>query len=230
MRFSFTIISILTILTTGTAQKTDLDYINSDKFEPDGQIKGIGLIEVDLERDYYGRDLIVYDTKGKPKIIIRVTDNDVTTKVGDKLYSRNDNSNPFKPRFFGSNPDYFSLIFDCTKTTDKYYQVIVDQNTNETGFIKKEDSLFKFETVLEYVNEWTTLGFDFDRTQNPLRQEPFDNSTVISNDDQKKYRIWRAEKIEMKGDWLKVKTKDKEEGWVKWRQGDKIIIRLYFAC
>jgi hypothetical protein len=98
------------------------------------------------------------------------------------------------------------------------------------GLIKKVDSLFKFETVSTYVSEWTTLGLDFDRLQNPLRQEPSDNAAVILNEDTKKYKIWRAEKIEMKGDWLKVKTKDKKEGWIRWRRDDKIIIQLYFAC
>ena len=78
------------------------------------------------------------------------------------------------------------------------------------------------------MTEWTTLGFDFDRNENPLRTEPLDNSTVIPNNS--KYKIWRAEKIELKGDWIKVKTSDKEEGWVKWKQGNEIIIRLYFAC
>jgi hypothetical protein len=230
MRYGFTILTTLTLLTTATAQKTDLDYIDADKFEPDGQIRGIGLVEAELGRESFDKDLIIYDSKGEPKIIIRATDDNVTTKIGGKSFSRNDITNPFNPRLFVRNPDYFRLIFDCTKSTDKYYQVIIDQKTNETGFIKKTDSSFKFETVVEYVTEWTEMGLDFDRTQNPLRQEPSYKATVISNDEQKKYKIWRAEKIEMKGDWLKVKTSDKEEGWIKWRQGNKIIIRLYFAC
>ncbi len=230
MRFGFTILSILTVLTSATAQKTDLDFINADKFEPDGQIKGIGLVKIELGRESFDKDLIIYDSKGTPKIIIRATDDDVVTKIGGKTYSRNDNANPFNPRFFVDNPDYFRLIFDCTKSTDKNYQVIIDQKTNEVGFIKKADSLFKFETAAEYVSEWTSGSFDFDRTQNPLRQEPSDNATVISNVDQKKYKIWRAEKIEMKGDWIKVKIRDNEEGWIRWRQGDKIVIKIYFAC
>ncbi|MBI3218790.1 MAG: hypothetical protein HYZ44_04705 [Bacteroidetes bacterium] len=230
MRFAFTILSILTALTTATAQKEDLDYINSYQFEPDGPIRGIGLIEIDWERDYLGKDLIIYDSKGKPKITIRVTDSDVTTKLGDKSFSRNNDANPFNPRLFGDNPDYFRLIFDCTKSTNKYYEVVVNQNTNETGLIKRADSLFKFETVIEYVNDWISLGLDFDRIENPLRQEPSDNAAIILNDDLKKYKIWRAEKIEMKGDWIKIKTRDNEEGWIRWRLYDQIIIKLYFAC
>jgi len=220
---------MLTILTTGTAQKTDLDYINADKFEPDGQIKGIGVVEINLGRDSFDKDLIVYDSKGKPKITIRATEEDVVAKIGGKSFSRHDNAIPFNPRLFGNNPDYFRLIFDCTKSIGMYYQVIVDQKTHEIGFIKKADSSFRFETMFEYVSEWTTIGLDFDRTENPLRQQPSDNATVISNDDQKKYKIWRGEKIEMEGDWIKVKIRDNEQGWIRWRQGDKIIIKIYFA-
>lgn len=51
-----------------------------------------------------------------------------------------------------------------------YYQVIVDpKEPHEIGFIKKADSSFRFETTFEYVSEWTTIGLDFDRTENPLR-------------------------------------------------------------
>jgi hypothetical protein len=190
----------------------------------------VGLVAIDLERNHLENDLIIYDSNRKPKVVVRQTEHDVTTKFGGKSYSRNDHSNPFSPRLFVDNPDYFRLIFDCLKSTGKYYQVTINQSTNEIGFIKKADSLFKFQTVIEYVSEWTTLGLDFDRTQNPLRQEPSDNATVISNDDQKKYKIWRAEKLEMKGDWMKVKIRDKEEGWIRWRLADRILIHIYFAC
>jgi hypothetical protein len=230
MRFGFTILTTLMLLTTARAQKTDLDFINENKFEPEGEIKGIGLVEINLGRDSFDKDLIVYDSNEEPRIIITATDDNVVTKIGGKSFSRNDNTNPFNPRLFGNNPGYFRLIFDCTKSTDKYYQVIIDQKTNETGFIKKADRTFKFVTVVEYVTEWTEMGLDFDRTKNALRQEPFDNATVILNDKQKKIKIWTAEKIELKGDWIKIKTADEEEGWIKWRQGNQIIIRLYFAC
>lgn len=230
MRFWFTILKLLTLLTTAIAQKTDLDYLNADKFEPDGQINGIGMVEINLGRDSSDKDLIIYDSLGKPKIIIRATEDDVVAKIAGQSFSRHDNAIPFNPRLFVNNPDYFRLILDCTKLTDKYYEVIIDQTTNELGFIKKTDGSFRFETVVEYVTQWTETGLDFDRSQNPLRQEPADNATVISNEELKKYTIWRAEKIEIEGDWIKVKTTDNKEGWIRWRQGNKIIIRLYFVC
>jgi hypothetical protein len=149
MRFTFTILVILLVQTSGTTQnlnKTELDFINADAFEPDGQIKGIGLVELNLNIHYYDKDLAIYDSNGNPKATIRVTDSDVVTKYGEKIYSRNDNSNPLSPRHFVDNPDYFRLIFDCLKTTDQYYQVILNNRTNETGFIKIADSSFKFET------------------------------------------------------------------------------------
>jgi hypothetical protein len=51
--------------------------------------------------------------------------------------------------------DSFSIV---QKLDDNYYQVIIDQKTNEIGFIKKIDRAFRFETVVEYVNEWTEMG------------------------------------------------------------------------
>jgi hypothetical protein len=231
MRFGFTIISLLTILTTGTAQKTDLDFINADKFEPEGKMRGIGMVTVNsMDTTHYKNDLVIYDSHGKPKIIIRITEDDVTTKIGSKTYHYNERLPQFDPREYTPHPDYFVLIFDCIKTTDHYYQVTINQKTKENGFIKKSDNKFIFETFEQYINDWASTAFDFDRSKNPLRTEPSDNSRIVLNENLDKYKIWRVEKIELKGEWLKVKTLDKEEGWIRWKSGNKIIIKLYFVC
>ena len=73
--------------------------------------------------------------------------------------------------------------------------------------------------------------FDFNRSTNPLRKSPSDKSENINNDKLTKYKIWSAEKISIKGDWMEITIEDTEEkGWIRWRQGNQILIRMYYAC
>ena len=71
------------------------------------------------------------------------------------------------------------------------------------------------------------VGFDFNRETNPLRESPIENSSIIKHPDQDKYKIWDGESLEVKDNWIKVKTVAKEIGWVKWRDGNKVLIRMY---
>ncbi|NOS94516.1 MAG: hypothetical protein HOP30_21605 [Cyclobacteriaceae bacterium] len=218
------------VITISSAQKSDVNDTEASYFNEDGKILGIGMVELDLEQNYFGKDIIIYNVKGKTKVVIRVTVSDVTTKMGGKLYSLNNQPNPFLPRYFGNNPDYFRLIFDCVRVTSQFYEVVIDQTTNETGFIKKSDSLFKFKTVMQYVDEWTSLGLSFDRSQNPLKLEPSDHAKDVYYDNHERNKIESAEKIEMKGDWMKIKTQNKLEGWIRWKRDNTIVIQIYFAC
>ncbi len=34
----------------------------------------------------------------------------------------------------------------------------------------------------------------------------------------------------MEGDWIKVKTILGEIGWIRWRDGEKVLIRIDYAC
>jgi hypothetical protein len=231
MKLRYTLLIFLTRLTLGTAQdiESELNFVNREPFEQDGKMKGSGVIAINPNSSTYGKDFIIYDDQENPKIIIHHDENDVTTKYKNQVYTHNNSSNPFQPKLFGSNPDYFRLLFNCLGKTDKYYKVIINEMTEETGLIRVADKKFIYQTYLQYIEEWTSTGFDFDRINNPLRIKPTDKSTIIGSDLLKKYKIWRAQKLKIDGDWIKVKV-DKTEGWIKWRKGNNIIIKLYFTC
>jgi hypothetical protein len=62
-----------------------------------------------------------------------------------------------------------------------------------------------------------------------LKEFPTEKSKTLFHTEQKKYKIWYAESQEIKGDWIKVKTIKDELGWIRWRNENELIIKMYFA-
>ena len=213
---------------------TNLDYLNQDSefpFVAEDSIIGIGIVTISDTVDTYDKKLSVYDILGKVIATVEQKESNVITIYKGKTYNGHDSLNPFSPRLYAPNPDYFRLAFDCTKSDNEFYTVIINRQTGETAKIKKSDKFFKFQTIEEFVDNWTGIGLDFDRSTNPIRKSPSDKSEDINNDKQPTYKIWSAEKILIKGDWLEIKIEDTEEtGWIRWRQGNQILIRMYYAC
>ncbi len=217
--------------TINRTQWTILAYLNQDPFVMEDSIIGLGIVTISDTVDTYDRELSMYNASGKVIVTVEQQESDVITNYKGKAYNRYDSLNPFSPRLYVTNPDYFRLAFDCIGSDNEFYTVIINRQTGEVAKIKKLDTFFKFETIEEFVDNWTGIGIDFNRSTNPLRKSPSDKSENINNDKQTKYKVWRAEKISIKGDWIEIKVENTEEkGWIRWRQGNQILIRMYYAC
>lgn len=207
-----------------------LNYQPEYAFEEELPISGIGIVTITGLCEVQDKNLTIYDDKGRKLATVKCSQENVVTKFKGKTYDRDSTDNPFDPRLFIVSPDYFRLAFDCLGFDKEYYRVEIDHKTGETGRIKKNDPLFKYQSIEKFVDDWAGNGIDFDRSTNPLRQLPKDNAELISHRQEARYKIWSANKISLKGDWLQVRTYDNETGWIRWRQGNKILIRLYYAC
>lgn len=210
-----------------------LDYLNFDKeyrFEYEDSIVGKGIVTIS-DIDYYKTKFRIQDLNSKYFYIIENTERDIITEFKGKKYNRYESQNVINPRVFITSPDYFTLILDCVEINDKNYVVIVDGKNNKKGLISKSDKNFKFQTFEEFIRDYAALGVDFDRENNLLHKLPNKNSEIIKNDLQEKYKFWNGEFIELKGDWMKMKLEETNEiGWIKWRNGNKILIRIYYIC
>ena len=208
---------------------TLLDFLNERPFIPQDNITGICFVTLADTFDYYKKPIVIKDKSNLE--ILRIAFNNsigLTTTYKGIKYGFADTLNPFNPWLWSPNPDYFRLAFQCTDTSGEYFKVWLTDK--EYALIKKHNPDFKKQSILNFIKDWTSLGFDFDRSSNPLRQSPVDNGKIIKHSSQDKYRIWQGEVVEIKGDWLKIKTPKDEIGWVKWRSGKKVLIRMYFAC
>jgi hypothetical protein len=186
---------------------TELDYINAEvfhSFQTDNDITGDYFVTISDTFNYYENPIVITNSEYKEIVRIEFRDNDIFTSYYSKDYFRNDTLNPLNPWLISLNPDYFSLVFECVNITSDHY--VVKLNDNELGYIEIVNTDFKKVSIEDFVKTWTVSGFDFDRSTNPLRNEPNENGNIISNPLTGKYKIWRAGVLEIRGDWLKVKT------------------------
>jgi|GEM_PF-290401 len=212
---------------------TTLDFLNKDSlysFVAEDSINGIGVVTLSDSFDY-GKKLIIYDLTKTVLSTILLEDTNIITTFNKSKYDRHDTAIPFIPRLFGSNPDYFRLTFNCIDEQKDYYVVVVNEKIGQKGLIKKTDKYFKFESFEKYIKDWSAPGIDFDRSINPIRKLPNDNADIILNPLQSNYKIWQAQTLLFNGDWIEIQIDEtKEKGWIRWRKGNTILIRIYFAC
>ena len=128
----------------------------------------------------------------------------------------------------GFHPDYFLFEIKCKSKLDKYYQVVVNE---ETGLTKRLliSSKLKLQTWEEYVLDVFSIGFDSSKTSifeeiegEILPQQPPKNQTFVPK--------------EIKGEWMRIIWTDSNyptddsinySGWIKWKEENKISIWLY---
>ncbi|MBS4040686.1 MAG: hypothetical protein KGZ81_08805 [Flavobacteriales bacterium] len=213
---------------------TVLDFLNFSAENPfivENDINGVCFVILSEEFNYYKSPIIINNEN--QNVILNIEYNETVgflTTYKNKIYSKNENLlNPFKPWFWSENPDYFNFVLECVDTIGNYYKVKL--NNVDFGWINKSDTNFKRQKIDEFVLEYTAdpMGLDFDRRNNPLRKEPDEKSEIIFHTEEKKYKIWRATTLEIKNEWLRIETIKKEIGWLKWKEGNKILIRMYYS-
>ena len=117
------------------------------------------------------------------------------------------------------------VVFDALKI-DKGYKI----------FINGDWKIVKFNKSVVY-EDWPTfikhIYVTVDK-QHPLRKESNEKSMVVSDNDKYSYKV-----LEVKQDWINVVCSKECEGcpenkilkgWIKWRDKDMILLKLYYAC
>ena len=207
----------------------ELNDLNNSPFIPEKNISGNCFVVLSDSFDYYKNPIEIMDINHELLLKIEIDDKfGVITSFRGKRYQNSDTLNPFNPWLWNPNPDYFRLAFECSDTTSEFFKVWLSKK--EFTFIRKDNPNFKKQSIIDFVGNYTLFGFDFDRSSNPLRNSSDENSKIITHKSQKNYKIWDGEVIEIKGDWIKLKTTMNEIGWIRWRDGEKINIRMYFVC
>jgi hypothetical protein len=124
-------------------------------------------------------------------------------------------------------PDYEIIIFDAVKKENNVYKVYIN---GLWKLIKIQDG-FQFYNWNDFImHSYIEL-----KKQTPLKKEPKNDSKTISNFDKYSYEV-----MEVKGEWVKLKcfydcegcpeTGEKIIGWVKWRDKNKILVKLFYIC
>ncbi|MCA0427274.1 MAG: hypothetical protein LCH37_07535 [Bacteroidetes bacterium] len=136
----------------------------------------------------------------------------------------------FPKEFF---PEQSVIQFEFTTSKDEYLEILLDKKNNIKKKIKLNEKTFKLEYWKDHL-----LGciIDFDAKSNPIRKEILGMSLDYENSGED--YIFTISKIQ--GDWIKIECSDicgypcdskiDYNGWIRWKENKKLLIRLLYSC
>jgi hypothetical protein len=134
-------------------------------------------------------------------------------------YKKNSKSDfkPFAPQAYGH------LYLRLQAISSKRYEVVVNEETQETKYMLIKDPILGRESIEQIILRGGRVTFD--KESNPLRESP---------DGQIKQNIEVTDEIrfipnQIDGDWLEVRIpRSAERGWIRWRKDNDILICCIF--
>lgn len=128
--------------------------------------------------------------------------------------------------------DYSQFVFRCLSVQGDWLEVMVNNENGKTLWLKKNDltTLRNWETYLKEMFGVARLPAQ----KQKIRSLPIDNSEEIIYQGQDCFQV-----KSMKGDWIEIFTADYcdesytdskmkvKSGWIKWRQGNKLLIDYF---
>ena len=139
-------------------------------------------------------------------------------------------NNDFRP--FAFHPDYFLLVLRCTETSDRFLQVVVNEETGSKKYVKADDPVLKLQTWEEFVLK--VFSVKFDKKANPILETPNGRVKTILIPGDANFRP-----VETDGEWLKIrwdaagqtgKRKQDATGWIRWKKAGILQVGFsYFA-
>jgi len=129
--------------------------------------------------------------------------------------------------------DYSSFVFRCKSKSENWYQVIVNNDTGKSLWIKK-DSFIVFSGWENFLKGMFGIARLRD-TKQKIRKSPNDTAQEINYDC--KYDCFQVKS--MKGDWIEIFSTDDcddgtdtkcgiiKSGWIRWRKGNKLLIEYF---
>jgi hypothetical protein len=186
---------------------------------------GLGIIQIDIEQT---KEIKIYKNKGDKDAekIIRLV-----KEKGDIVIEEKDYIKWLHPETIWL--DYSQFLFRYTQIQDNWIEVIINKETNDKRWILKS-STFTITSWDKFLIENTTAVESLNPTD--IKVEPnFDSKTIRKTSDKDCF-----EAIEIKGDWIKIKTNETLEcnqhplpiktGWIKWRENNRLTIKYFLTC
>ncbi len=128
--------------------------------------------------------------------------------------------------------DYHHFVFRCTSANKAWLEVIVNNEDGKSYWIKRTT-----ETVFQTSEEYFKAMFSIDRLpdeKQEIRVQPTDASAKIQYEGRHCFIV-----KSVKGDWIEIATEGHcatekvtqiKSGWIRWRRGEKLLIKCYPTC
>ena len=126
--------------------------------------------------------------------------------------------------------DYSRFIFRCKSTTMDWLEVIVNNEDGKSLWIKKNERT-RFLSWEEYLKNMFAIDRRWDKPQK-IRKSPTETAVEINYEGRDCFQV-----RSLRGEWIEIFTADHcdeaktvikiKSGWVKWRQGNELLINYY---
>lgn len=186
---------------------------------------GHGIVEVDI---YKTKEIKLFKNKGDelPEKTIRLVHRDSEIYIEEKDYAK-----WLKPESVWL--DYSIFIFRYTNIEGNWIEVVVNNETMNKKWIQKSGTL-NVKSWEKFLVENTTAIEPLIPTD--IKAEPDADSKTI----RKSTKEDCFEAVEVKGDWIRLRTNETLEcnehptpiksGWIKWREANKLMINFFLTC
>jgi hypothetical protein len=157
---------------------------------------------------------------------------EITWNESDGGFVETQNTEFLKVKDFYLEEPHYILMFNYLRECNGFYEVIINSDTRETMWIKKNSTIFvkSWEEFLQTVFCVSTLNPE----TNQVKVEPNDDSEIAFENI--KDECWYVK--EVKGEWLNIKCSDVDfdlteekyknfTGWLKWRNDKELLIEYY---
>lgn len=131
-------------------------------------------------------------------------------------------------------PDFGVLAFRVVAVAEGAVRVVVDEASGRTLWLRDGPAV-AFKPWARYLIEDVT-GIDrLDPARNPVRVSPHAGAPVVTGG----ARPWRCVAVaEVRGEWVRLRRSDlcppgpagAPDGWVRWRDGDRLLVSYGLTC
>ncbi len=118
--------------------------------------------------------------------------------------------------------EYDILALKCYDIDSIHYKVRLENG--KTVFLKKNNKLIIFQTWEKHILSLFSVEFDYKK--NPIKDKAFYSSKTLKFVKDEFYLPYK-----IKDEWLQVKWGNEDNwqyGWIKWREGNKLLISFYY--
>jgi len=225
------LLSILTVLVTLVLCFGSYPDKSETQFD---QHYGIGKVKVEFEytilrhKPYF---LNFYQSDSENELVKTVEINWKDEKGG---YVETQNAEFIKVKDFYLEEPHYILMFNCLQERNGFFEVIVNVDTKETLWIKKQSTI-RLKLWDKFLKEVVCVSSLTPET-NQIRVKPEKNSKIAIENN--KDICWEV--IDIQGEWLNVKcseiffdlTEEKYKnfnGWLRWRDDKELLIDYSLA-
>ena len=127
--------------------------------------------------------------------------------------------------------DYNYFVFRCKSQTNDAFEVIVNNETGTTLWLKKSKSTV-FKTWENYMKGMFMIKRVETSIANDIRRKADDNAEENIFTGEECFQV-----KSMKGDWIEISTGESceedgsilDSGWIKWRDKNKLLIEYFLT-